>query len=804
MSAMFGIMRFICGHRIAAASLAVFLLLFSVFAVSSAHFRENIFDLLPESDEIIDSHIETSEVFRLSDTLYFNVSGSSAEDASERLAQKLQSCGMFEDVFYSVQGGDLDEGIISLVSASSFLFDQQFEENLSKSIAKNSIKERMEFFKRKLSGPNSYGYRQAFSYDVSGVLPVVLSRIKSAAGDFGAADSGGGRLVSADGKNFLVLARGKVPSSDSAASSKITFETSKIVSEVSEEFPGSKISWCGGYRMASDNASIAREDSQKCLAATLAIMVVLCLASFRRRWFAPIALVPSLFGTALAFGTVSLFFDSVSTIAVAFAGIAIGVSIDYAVHILYRLDASDKITRNLVCKTSVFYAKPVAIVAGTTTAAFVIMFFSGSAEFAQLGAFGAAGVVFSALASVFLLPAFVLDAPAPRGNKFRFFERAANLAYPFLVAHRRGCALLAAALTALAIPFAAKLGFDGRISSFNGVSSDTACDDAIVRSVWGGAISQKFIVVYADTPDEARSENIKLAEFLSECGLLKNFNSLSGILPDKNAAAGNKKRWNAFWQKNMQTFKGDFRSAALESGINFGAFKRGFSLLEDSLSKDPPDLSEIELVSGLTDSRTAEHGRKYWISTLVELSNADAAGKLYEALKKSFPDALYIDMDFMGSHICKLTSAWMLKFCGIALAVVSAYLVAMLRSVRAAAAVLAPVIFGLVWSFAIMAYAGASINLINVIFVIFAVCVAQDYGVFFIFDSGKSPVSTLAAVAISATTTVAAFGTLAFAQHPVLKSLGVAASVSILSIFTACVLLAPFMKTYFQRENEEK
>ncbi|MFR6034243.1 MAG: hypothetical protein ACLUKN_14365 [Bacilli bacterium] len=100
--------------------------------------------------------------------------------------------------------------------------------------------------------------------------------------------------------------------------------------------------------------------------------------------------------------------------------------------------------------------------------------------------------MFSALASVFLLPAFVLDAPAPRGNKFRFFERAANLAYPFLVAHRRGCALLAAALTALAIPFAAKLGFDGRISSFNGVSSDTACDDAIVRSVWGGAISKVY------------------------------------------------------------------------------------------------------------------------------------------------------------------------------------------------------------------------------------------------------------------------------------------------------------------------
>ena len=792
--------RFICSHRIAAAAFVAAVLLISGFFAASSDFRENIFDLLPESDDVVKGHLEVSEIFGLSDTLYFNISGDSAEAACGLLSQKLEDCGKFDEVFPSSKLGDLDSELIFLVLSAPALFDEHFEASLSKVLSKNSIKKRMEFFKRKLLTPVSYGYKQAFAADVPGVLPVIFDRLKSASGNFAVADSVNGKLVSKDGKNFLVAARGKFPSSDSVRSAEIAANAAQVVSEVAEAYPGVEIAWCGGYRMAADNAEIARKDSEKCLAATLLLMFFLCLASFRRVWFAPLALLPSLFGTAAAFGAVSEFYGNVSTIAVAFAGIAIGVSIDYAVHILYRLDSLDKIDKNSACETSEFYAKPIVIVAGTTTAAFLIICFSGSDEFAQLGAFGAAGVVFSALASLFLLPPLALNAPAPRGRNFQFFQRAAQAVYPFLMSHSKAFACLAAAAFAAAVPFAAGLKFDGRISSFNGVSESAAKDDSIVRSVWGGAISKKFIAVSAGTLDEANLKNLKLADFLSGCGFVKSFNSVSLIVPDCKSVRLNRDRWKNFWETNMAEFKENFRAAAAETGFNPGAFKMGFDVLNDSLAKES-DPSKSGILGALIKSRTTEHEGKHWISTFVELSENSSSEAFFCSLKEAFPDAHYIDMEFMGEHISDLTSFWMLRYCGAAFAAVVVYLLAMLRSFRAVIAVLAPVGVGMVWSFAVMSIAGMSINLINVIFVIFAVCVAQDYGVFFIFERPNTAVSTMAAVSISAATTVAAFGTLAFAEHPVLRSLGAAAAVSILSIFLACAFIMPFMKIHFLKNN---
>ena len=79
--------RFICSHRIAAAAFVAAVLLISGFFAASSDFRENIFDLLPESDDVVKGHLEVSEIFGLSDTLYFNISGDSAEAACGLLSK---------------------------------------------------------------------------------------------------------------------------------------------------------------------------------------------------------------------------------------------------------------------------------------------------------------------------------------------------------------------------------------------------------------------------------------------------------------------------------------------------------------------------------------------------------------------------------------------------------------------------------------------------------------------------------------------------------------------------------------------
>ena len=83
------------------------------------------------------------------------------------------------------------------------------------------------------------------------------------------------------------------------------------------------------------------------------------------------------------------------------------------------------------------------------------------------------------------------------------------------------------------------------------------------------------------------------------------------------------------------------------------------------------------------------------------------------------------------------------------------------------------------------------INIVGAMFVIFAVCLAQDYAVFSIFAKSRGGgVRSAAAVLVSAITTIAAFGMLALSSHPVLRGIGAAAAVSISSILCATFLLA--------------
>ena len=75
----------------------------------------------------------------------------------------------------------------------------------------------------------------------------------------------------------------------------------KAVAGITKEYPGAKISVAGGYRISAENAAIAARDSALCLIATVAFVAALCFVAFSSRVFAPMALLPPLFGTAAAF-----------------------------------------------------------------------------------------------------------------------------------------------------------------------------------------------------------------------------------------------------------------------------------------------------------------------------------------------------------------------------------------------------------------------------------------------------------------------------------------------------------------------
>lgn len=83
---------------------------------------------------------------------------------------------------------------------------------------------------------------------------------------------------------------------------------------------------------------------------------------------------------------------------------------------------------------------------------------------------------------------------------------------------------------------------------------------------------------------------------------------------------------------------------------------------------------------------------------------------------------------------------------------------------------------------------GYGLNLVSLTALLMVVSMGVDYGVFLVDadDSGHGPAALLSIV-MAAASTIGGFGLLALSSHPMLASIGITASVGVLS----CVILAP-------------
>lgn len=759
----------VCRHRLAAAIAFAAFAIAAAAAISRANFDSDIYDLLPKSDSAIAAHVRAAKDFGQSNTLFFNVSGDRAEEACDALAAALKKDAEIKSVVGAAEDFDFDESLKNILQLLPRTFTEADSAELEKKTSPAELRKRAADFKRNIASPQHFGAARVFAKDPAGALAAVAEKLKRASGGLGEFGFSGGRISDKQRKNFLVMAEGNFDSSDSAKSAELAARIETLNADIERRF-GAKVAYAGGYRVAAENARIAAKDSSLCLAATVATVAAICLAAFARKAFAALAVLPSLVGTAAAFCAVQPVFGRVSTIAVGFASVAVGVGIDYALHALYGLDGREKISDADAAQSASDNAKPVAVAAGTSALAFVIIGFSGSGGFAQIGLFGTVGIIVSALASVLVLPAFAPLAKTRGRLKIGF----APTDFPPAKKLRAAAAVL---LSAAAVPFALDVKFDGNLASLSALGKEAKRDDTLLRSVWKDGVSRAFLLVEADSSDAAKRKCAEIERRASELPNAEIF-PLSPILPDSKTRAENAARWEKFRDGKAAQIE----AAARADGLNPSALD-----LDIWRGKVSPEPEKLRPLADIFRGKISPDGRA--IALPVKLADGADRRKFAEAAERL--GAHYIDAQYLGERIAQNAYEWLAKFAAAAFAAVALYLLAATRSVSAALKILAPVAVGLLWSLGIMGAAGIPINMVNSVFVIFAVCIAQDYAVFPLFAKMRGRKPPYPAVFLSAATTVAAFGMLGFAEHPVMKTLGLAAAVSIFAIFCACLALSP-------------
>ena len=240
----------------------------SLWLASTNRYRENITDLIPFRDGVLEDYLGALKKFSQAKSMFFNVGGDNSSSAAGELETKLSNIGGLRVKCFSAGGAD---GLLSGArEILPMLFSAGDAAKLDGKLSAEALGERMKFFARKMGSLESAVYKRILLEDPLGLSELVFDKLGRVRGGLP-----GGALMKTEAgkeKNFLVAAEGDFEPSDSAASAALMEKIKRAVAEVEADFPGVKISYAGAYRIAAENAQIARRDASLCVCATLVLM----------------------------------------------------------------------------------------------------------------------------------------------------------------------------------------------------------------------------------------------------------------------------------------------------------------------------------------------------------------------------------------------------------------------------------------------------------------------------------------------------------------------------------------------------
>lgn len=780
---------------------AVALLMAGALWISSRiQLQEDILDMLPGNDAQVDEYRYALRKFRQIDRLYLDI-GIQQDDAdtltraADEVFAQLSTNQIFTRITYQINVGGMGKVVEFLTGALPNLFSEADAIALETKLTPASVREHLLTMQRKLAGPEGMVLKNVVAADPIGMTPLMAAKTLPLQAGFGSAQIVEGRITSGDGRHVLMMVEPKFGSSDSRLSAALMREMTRVVSAVEQQFPGVHVAITGGHRMALDNATLLRRDATHCMMLAISAMFILCFTAYRRRWLATVTFLPSLFGTMIAGTVLALVDEQVSAIATGFASMAIGITVDYGIYVVYHLDnaATD---RNTAAKILGRLLLPTFIGAMTIIAAFVVLACSPMHGYRQLGIFGATGVLMSAVFALTVLPLLV---PLPKKTmvelpQLRFTGWMENF-HAWQKRNRPLLLLAVAVLTVVAMFGLKRLRFEGDFAKLNGITEATRADDKLINQTWGDALSMTLLVSRGPTVAEALVQNDRLAALLAQQTNVADVYSLASVCPAPATQEENIRRWQQFWTPERQsTLRANLQQIGGELGFQPNAFAPFWKAVTEKPALLTLDYFRNTPLEQALAERVAIGTNDTAISTLIKLNDRSHA----EALRAALPGFILIDQKHFTDHIATLAKSGMVYFALWTAVAVGLIVYLSLASIELVIATLLPIGFGLLWTLGLMGLFDLPINVMNCVFVIFVIGMGEDYSVFLATSKldewrGHPPRihATSASVFISAAITIFGFAVLIFAKHPVLFSMGTTVLLGMVSAFLATLVVTP-------------
>jgi len=617
-------------------------------------------------------------------------------------------------------------------------------------------------------------------------------------------------FLSRDGRVLIIIAQTARPVQDMEFARK-------LVAGINEARRGFSvdISCTGAHLSAVIDEATMKGNILACIGSSLVVVLGLFFLTYRR--FLPTLLIPLilLFGVALALGTAALFLDSIHIISFAFMSLIIGLGTDYSIHLYDRYyseraaghDIEESLRRSVTgTGHGIFTA------AATTAFPFLALMISDVRALFELGLLVGLGVIFSMYATLFFLPPLLIYGerrfpgriyrPLPGfglGAIWRFSRRAP--------ARTAGVSLLLIALLLLASFF---ISFEGDLKNLQPRLSEAFLTQEKIEKHLSLSPKQMLVAVEGKDLEDVMARGSKVGALLEQYRLnrqLVDYSSLGQVINDQGAQEKVLAHLAGLVGSEQP---GRVLTGALEqNGFETEPFQPVVSGLNALPGAAPVhSLEAVERLAasplrGVTERHLMRGDGGYHLLFYLYYKGAEFDQKLFlKQLAGIDLSARATSVDLVGRQLqgsVRKSFTWGFVLGGV---IVLFLLFSHFKSLSGIFYTLYPVLAGVIAMLGMMVLTGMRLNFMNSMVLVTIVGMGSDYGLHLVHrvtagdeeGSCRQFVQAGRAVLLSALTTIAGFGSLAFSDYGALASIGSATNYGVgATALIALVSLPAFM-----------
>lgn len=806
-------------------SLAGLFLFFGYFA-AQIHLEEDLNKLMPSSRNEDGSTKLAFANLRIKDKtflLFEGVDGASTERIAEvcdifidslqaRDAARGEGQKSIGDVFYRLYDDLLPDAIDYLGEHLPAYVDTSAYARIDTMLTNGHFAQQMNRNRSDLEGNFGFMYPDAVLADPIGLRDLLSEQMKPLA----SGGTGGYRII--DGHFFVpdstVCVAFLTPhysATDTGQGSALFRMMNELADKFAKTAPDVRICYHGTPASGFCNASQIKHDLTSTIGGSLLLVLVFLFVCFRNRDTLLLLLLPVLFGTL--FGLAMMYFikGEFSLLALGIGAVILGVAMSYVLHVLTHYKyVSDP---ELVLRAQV---KPVCLGCLTTIGSFMGLIFIDTALLQDFGLFAAFAITGTTAFSLTYLPQ-LLHPEKNRMNRRAFAAIDHINAYPF---HRKKPLLAAIGIVTLAfIGCYAVRGtrFDADMHNLGYKDKRTAYSEKLLRQKTYTADKQKYFAASGRTMEEA-IENFALLshklDSLQTARLVKGYTHTDKLLIPLRMQQERIDAWKNYWtDERLQQVRRLTAETAPAAGLHPEAFAPFFDYATAGYEPDALYKAGIIPTGYLSTLMEQTYDGEYLCFTSVRCANdtmrSDTSdyNRICDAVANE-PNMMVLDTYYYTTDTLIGMNEDFNVLQWVSMLFVFVVLLLSFRfNLKYTLLAFLPILLSWLVVLGAMAVFDMRFNLINIIISTFIFGIGVDYSIFVMngLVGGGSDARLLGyhktAIFFSAVTLVVTVGSMLFAEHPAIRSVGFSTLVGLVSAVVLSYVVQPAIYALIERKG---